>query len=99
MKVSIPEVIDRAAQMLSQKNGNRPLTKREIIDENLKLGDPQWSRTSVMPDDFCYNRKNKGSRPDDLCIFLTTTPEKSGGPYVYKGRNHVYTGAVFKTWT
>jgi hypothetical protein len=98
MKPSIPEAMDQAAQLLSQKNGNRPLTKKEIIDETLKQGNPTWSRTSVMPDDFCYNRKNKGSRPDDLCIFVTLNPEKNGGPYEYKGKNYVHTGPVFKTW-
>jgi hypothetical protein len=51
-----------------------------------------------MPDDFCYNRKNKGSRPDELCVFLTANREKSGGPYEYKGRGYSYSGLVYKTW-
>jgi hypothetical protein len=96
---SIPEVIDRAGKVLSQRNGNMPLTKKEIVDENLRQGDPKWKRSSVMPDDFCYNRKNKGSRPDELCVFLTTNREKSGGPYVYMGKGYIYSGDVFKTWT
>lgn len=95
---SIPEAIDRAGKILSQRNGNSPLTTKEIIDETLKLGDPKWKRSSVMPDDFCYNRKNRGSRPDELCVFLTTNSEKNGGPYVYVGKNYIHSGPVFKTW-
>ena len=67
---SIPEAIDRAGKALSQRNGGAPLTKQEIVDETLRNGDPKWSRGSIMPDDFCYNRKNKGSRPDELCGWL-----------------------------
>jgi hypothetical protein len=96
---SIPEAIDRAGKVLSQRNGNRPLTKKEIVDETLKLGNSKWARSSVMPDDFCYNRKNKGSRPDELCVFVTTNPENSGGPYEYKGKGYIYPGPVVKTWT
>jgi hypothetical protein len=75
---SIPEAIDRTGKVLSQKNGDKPLSKQEIVDETLKNGDPKWSRGSIMPDDFCYNRKNKGSRPDELCVFVAINPEKSG---------------------
>lgn len=95
---SIPEVIDQAGQALSQRNGNRPLTKKDIVDETLKRGSPVWKRGSIMPDDFCYNRKNKGSRPDELCVFLAVNREKSGGPYEYKGKGYLYSGPVFKTW-
>ena len=86
--VSIPEAIDRAGKVLSQRKGSTPLTRREIVEETLKQGDSKWSRSSIMPDDFCYNRKNKGSRPDELCVFLASHPEKSGGPYLYKGRGY-----------
>jgi hypothetical protein len=96
---SIPEAIDRAGKILSQKNGGQPLSKQEIVDETLRNGDPKWSRGSIMPDDFCYNRKNKGSRPDELCVFLAINAERSGGPYVYKGKGYVHSGSVFKSWT
>jgi hypothetical protein len=90
--MDIPLAMDFSAQRLSKLNGNKPVTREEVIEETLKHG--KWSRGSIMPDDFCYNRKNKGSRPNELCIFLTVNSEKSGGPYVYKGRGYTYTGTV-----
>lgn len=84
--MDIPFAVNVAGEKLSKLNGHRPITREEIIKETLTHG--KWSRASIMPDDFCYNRKNKGSRPNELCIFLTVNPEKSGGPYTYVGRDY-----------
>lgn len=83
--LAIPVAMERAAKKLSTTYGNR-IPRATIIEEVLRLGN--FNSASIIPSDFCYNRRNKGSRSVRLFIW------HPGGQYEYVGPEYDYKGPV-----
>jgi hypothetical protein len=77
MRYGIVDAINEASRDLLNSNGGKPLTETEIIEATLKVGlkhGQGWSRSSIMPYDFCHNHENQGSRPQKYGIFNLIGP-------------------------
>jgi len=81
VRLSIPDAIDRAGRLLQERYGDRPIPRADIVREVLRLGN--YSPSSIMPSDFCYNRTDKDARPIRYCVFLSVP-----GGYQYVGRKY-----------
>jgi hypothetical protein len=85
--LSIPEALEKAAQELNTIYGNR-IPRQKLIAETLKLG--QFNESSIIPSDYCFNRRNEGSRKTPMFLWYPSST------YEYVGRNYVYTGPVIR---
>jgi hypothetical protein len=90
--MTIPDAIDQAGRRLQQLSGNNPIARDAIVKETLKYGD--WSPTSVIPSDFCYNRTNVAARPAKYRVFLMADPNLDNGLYLHVGRGYAYSDQV-----
>lgn len=85
----LAKAVNEAGQKLQRKfEGWIP--RRAIVEEVARRG--RWKRSSVMPSDYCYNRRNKSPQSHRWNIFIW----HPGGRYEYVGPNYRYTGQVIE---
>jgi hypothetical protein len=85
----IAKAVNKAGQELRRKFGDR-IRRSDIQDEAARSG--RWKRTSIMPSDYCYNRRNKDARSNRWNVFIWN----AGGSYQYVGPNYSYKGPVIE---
>lgn len=49
------------------------------------------NRSSIIPSDYCYNRRNRGIKFPQMCLF----ERLETGNYKYLGPNYSYSGPVY----
>jgi serine/threonine protein kinase len=85
--ISVPSALKQAALALKEEFRDK-IPRSVLIERAHRLcGRPP---TSIIPSDFCYNRKNKGSRKPEIFIW------KDGGFYQYVGEGYHYDGEIIR---
>jgi hypothetical protein len=85
--VSVPAALKRAAIELQKEFGDAIPGARLKERAHELCGYPL---TSIIPSDFCYNRKNKGSRKPEMFLW------KGEGLYQYVGEGYLYKGEIIQ---
>jgi len=75
-------------EIFSEKIGIS-FTRSELV--NLVHEKSGVNKSSIIPSDYCYNRRNKGINFPENCLFERIDK----GLYVYLGRNYEYSGLVY----
>jgi hypothetical protein len=84
------QIKDKLLSVFKEKEG-RIFQPEKIIDLVCEAF-PDTNRTSVLPSDYCYNRKNEGINfQSHLHLFLSLKDES----YVYLGPHFPYNGPVY----
>lgn len=73
------KILDKLINALKNKE-NEIFTREEIIHFVIEKY-PSTNRTSIIPSDYCYNKKNKGSSQDELFEYIEISK------YKYLGKN------------
>lgn len=82
------KIIEFVEETFKHEIGNT-FTRSEIIDRvHEKSG---FKRSSIIPSDYCYNRRNKGIIFPGWCLFERV----ENGMYKYLGPGYKYSGPVF----
>jgi len=88
---SFPRIVQELAQaaMKLQPNYGKSIPRAELKKEVYKFG--HYKLSSIMPSDYCYDRKNASEVSNKWRIFLD---HGRYGLYEYVGPNYSYTGPV-----
>jgi serine/threonine protein kinase len=91
--MSIPKALKQAAVELKEKFGDA-IPRSNLINRAQQLcGRPL---TSIIPSDFCYNRKNKGSRKPEMFIWKDGVSTSTSGKSISTGEKSFVIREVVK---
>jgi hypothetical protein len=86
--MNIPQALKQAGIELQKEIGDKYMPVSRLRERAHELcGYPE---TSILPSDFCYNRKNKGSRKPEMFLW------KEGDFYRYVGESYSYSGEIIR---
>jgi hypothetical protein len=86
--MNIPQALKQAGIELQKEFGDNYIPVSRLRERAHELcGFP---KTSILPSDFCYNRKNKGSRKPEMFL------RKEGDFYQYVGEGYSYSGEIIR---